>query len=352
MTRLKDIAERVGVSISTVSRAISNDTARPVNKETKRKIREAAIALGYELDAEPERAPANRAKSIQTIGILLPQSVQENHPYFSAVLSGFRKKLQELGRAPAIVRPSEETDRPETMRAFVRETGVKGVLAIAWHDAELFALMREEGITVLGVSMHDETVSIPIVDCDRLAASRAAVRHLLARGHTRIGYIGGPGLADLESDERFLGYKFAMLEAGIAPNPEWVVNAYWRVDLSYGGMIDLLNRLPEEERPTAMFCASDMMAIPALRAAAEKKLRIPEDMAFVGMDNIEIAQYTSPPLTSVHVPKQEIGEVAAKTLIDCLEGQYPLPPKIWLPFEVVQRESSAFERSPDPSRQA
>lgn len=344
MPTLKDIADRVGVSISTVSRAISNDAARPVSKETKRKVLEVANEIGYEI--EEEQTP--QAKNLQhppekSIGCIMPQSLFDFHPYFTAVLSGFRKKMHELGRTPAFFMSMEEIGSPEYLRSLIRETGVKGIVAFAWYNKEQFEVLQEEGVRVLGVSLNFENVSVPVVDCDRISAARAAVRHLVAQGHTKIGFIGGPTFSrELEGDERFLGYKFGMLEAGFGLNGSWIINANWNVDMSYSLMSDMLVRLKEDERPTAMFCASDALAIPALRAASEKGCRIPQDIAFVGMDNIEFAQYTSPPLTSVQVPRTQIGEVAAKTLVDYLEGHYSLPLKVLLPFELVLRESSSF----------
>ncbi|WP_409345493.1 LacI family DNA-binding transcriptional regulator [Paenibacillus sp. MBLB4367] len=346
MPTLKDIALRVGVSISTVSRAISNDTARPVNDETKRKIREAADEIGYKWEESPAQPAKQEAKTSKRIGCIIPQSFMDNHPYFSSVLSGFRKKMIDMDQQPFFIRTYEEINDVKRLRKWLAETGVQGVLVLGWYEKSLFELLQAEGVFLLGVSMNDESIAISTVDCDRLLASRAAVRHLIAQGHSKIGYIGGPAFSyKLEDEDRYLGYKFAMLEFGLKLNPDWMLNANWNVDRSYSLMTDMLNHLPADERPTAMFCASDMLAIPAMRAALEKKCRIPEDMAFVGMDNIEVAQYTSPPLTSVQVPKNEIGEVAAKVLVDYLEGAYSYPSKILLPCDMIVRESSVYDRT-------
>lgn len=353
MATLKDIAERVGVSISTVSRAISNDTSRPVNEATKRKVRDAASELGYEWSDAPKKPslgdPGARGKADKTahkIGCLIPERLMDNHPYFAPILTGFRKKLGGAGQPPASIWTLEEVGGLDRMRELLRETAVKGILTVGWYDPAWFALFQEEGVLTIGVSINDEKLSFPTVDCDRFSAARAAVRHLVGQGHSRIGYIGGPGFfGKLDSDERYLGYKLAMLEAGCPPPDVLLLDAGWNVDRSYSLMADMLALLEDpEERPTAMFCASDMLAIPAMRAALERGFRIPDDIAFVGMDNIEVAQYTSPPLTSVQVPKHEIGETAAKALLDFLEGEFPLPPKIMLPYEIIVRESSIFNR--------
>ncbi|GIP26103.1 DNA-binding transcriptional regulator CytR [Paenibacillus sp. J23TS9] len=344
MAKLKDIAERVGVSISTVSRAISNDMNRPVNEETKRKIREAAFELGYRIHEERsnERMPGSTPMHIACV---IPQKLSENHPYFTEVLAGFHDRMNELGHPPAIVRTADEVSDSDRIKTLIKEAGIQGVVVISWYDQELIELLEKESITVLGVSLNDERLSVPVVDCDRILSARTAVQHLVEQGHRRIGYIGGPAYSSkMDNDERFVGYKFAMMEAGLSLPEEWIINTNWNVDWSYNMLTELLTSQPRSEWPTAIFCASDMLAIPAMRAVVEQHGLIPQDIAFVGMDDISFAQYTNPPLTSVHVPKYEIGKVAAQFMIDYLNGDYPALPKILLPSRLVIRESSSYKR--------
>lgn len=344
LVKLKDIAERVGVSISTVSRAINNDISRPVSEETKQKIRKAALELGYKLDESSRNAVGN-STAIKRIACIVPQILMDDHPYFSKVLAGFHKKMEELGQPPAIVRTCEEVCDTEKMRLMLRETKVQGIVAISWYDEELFQLIQEEGIALMGVSLNDERLSVPVVDCDRILSTRAAVRHLIDQGHTKIAFIGGPAYSkQMESEERFVGYKFAMLEANLELREEWLMDTRWNVDRSFTLLSELLGRLPKSEWPTAVFCASDMLAIPAMRAVVENDGSIPEDIAIMGMDNIDVAQYTTPPLTSVSVPKYEIGRVAAKSIVDYLDGHFPIATKILLPGSLIIRESSNFSR--------
>ncbi|WP_339324919.1 LacI family DNA-binding transcriptional regulator [Paenibacillus sp. FSL W8-0194] len=347
MAKLKDIAERVGVSISTVSRAISNDTSRPVNEETKRKIREAAQELGYPLQEELDSGKQGSV-SDKRIACVVPQPLIENHPYFSEVLAGFHDRMNELGHPPAIVRTLDEVSDAEQIRILVKENSIRGVVIISWYDQALIEQLEREKVAVLGVSLNDERLTVPVVDCDRIFSARTAVRHLIDQGHRRIGFIGGPAYSrKMDNDERFIGYKFAMMEAGLSMPEDWIINTNWNVDLSYSMLTDLLVNRPKGEWPTAMFCASDMLAIPAMRAVVEQKARIPQDIAFVGMDDISFAQYTNPPLTSVHVPKYEIGKAAAQFMMDYLDGDYPALPKILLPCRLMIRESSNFVRRPE-----
>lgn len=346
MPRLKDIADRVGVSISTVSRAINNDTNRPVNEETKRKIREAALELGYSFDESSSRAERKRDHSTKRVACIVPQLLMDEHPYFSQVLAGFHEKMTEMGQPPAIVRTCEEVSDAGRLKSMLQETGIEGVVSICWYNEGLFELLEQEGIAVLGVSLNDERLTVPVVDCDRIFSAREAVRHLIDQGHTRIGYIGGPAYSkQMDSEERFVGYKFAMLEANLGLNDRWIINTNWNVNDSYSKLKELLARMPKSDWPTAVFCASDMLAISAMRAVVEQNARIPQDIAFVGMDNISVAQYTTPPLSSVHVPKFEIGKVAARFIVDYLDGHYSSLPKVLLPCTLIERESSVYDRT-------
>lgn len=345
MARLKDIAERVGVSISTVSRAISNDTSRPVSEDTKQKIREAALELGYKLQ-EPMQHTRDNGTEIKRIVCIVPQLLMDDHPYFSKVLAGFHEKMEELGQPPAIVRTCEEVSDAERLRLMLKETGAQGMVAISWYDQELFELIQQEGVAIMGVSLNDERLTVPVVDCDRVLSARSAVRHLIDQGHKRIAFIGGPAYSDqMESEERYVGYKFAILEANLELRQDWIMNTGWNVDRSFSHMNDLLGKLPKAEWPTAVFCASDMLAIPAMRAVIENGGTIPGDIAIVGMDNIDVAQYTTPPLTSVSVPKHEIGRVAAKFIVDYLDGHFKAATKILLPCSLIIRESSRLDRN-------
>ncbi|WP_422659827.1 LacI family DNA-binding transcriptional regulator [Paenibacillus sp. EC2-1] len=345
MTKLKDIAEKVGVSISTVSRAISNDKNRPVNEHTKQKIYEAAIELGYSFKEKISPVIHDNDTSLKQIACIVPRQLLGDHPYFSEVLAGFHDQINELKKLQAIIRTSDEITGSDGIRALIQESGVQGIVAISWYDKELFELLEHMDIPVVGVSFNDEELSIPVVDCDRIYSSRVAVRHLIEQGHSKIGFIGGPPHSEcMDNEERYMGYKFAMLENNFPLPKEWIINTHWNLDNSYSMLSELLLTHPKEEWPTAFFCASDMMAISAMRAVVEKGGQIPQDIAFVGMDDITVAQYTSPPLTSVRVPKYEIGRGAAQFMANYLDGQYSFLPKVLLPCDLIVRESSTYNR--------
>lgn len=351
LSTLKDIAELVGVSVSTVSRVINNDTSRHVNPDTKIKVWNAARELGYEPNESARRLVRNQKEGpimSKKIGCIVASTqLRDDHPYFSPILTGLNRKLVESGYSLAFIHTPEEVNTEMVLHQMIHNHYIDGLVIIGDEmDQALLDYIKATSLAVVGISASGS--GIPLVDYDRISAAKAAVHHLIAQGHRKIGFVGGQGhTGELKSEERYQGYEFALYEAGIPLDPTWIINTRWQVDKSYECMTDLLEK-HQGEAPTAMFAASDLLAIPAMRAVIECNLRIPEDIAFIAMDNIDLAQYTSPPLSSVHVPKAEIGMVAAKALLDQLQGESILTTKILLPHEMILRQSSIFSRAGSP----
>lgn len=346
MIRLKDIAEYVGVSISTVSRVIQNDPTRNVKPETKRKIWEAVKELGYVPNQHARNLVANHHQKNKTRTMKIGWVAHPNlvdYPYYSNVFAGISDYIMNAGYTLINVY-SEELQNETQILKFVHESGIEGlILDDHIDDSTLEYIMQY--MPVVGIDIHYKDKNIPVIDFDRKAAGKMAVDHLIQQGHKKIGFLGG-GIGekyeDLEEEKRFKGYKKSMSEAGLIIHPEWVYNTKWLMEISYESMSRLLKDCAHN-LPTAMFCASDMMAIAAMRAVIENKLRIPEDIAFVGLDNIEMSKYSSPPLTTIDIPKYEIGELAAKTIIDQVEEKSKLSVKILVPFQLIMRESSKMQ---------
>ncbi|TJY42249.1 LacI family transcriptional regulator [Cohnella pontilimi] len=344
MATLKDIAEKVGVSISTVSRVINNDTSRSVSEETRDKIWDEARKLGYQPNAWAQKlakglkSEPSRAGKVGCI-VSVPHA-KFSYPYFSEVLKGIEQGLNERHVHLSFVHTLDEFHDPKILQNVLVKGQVDGLIVLGGIPHEVYQLVKAKVQTLIGIDVNDHSVTT--VQIDRFEASKAAVKHLITKGHTRIGFIGGVGLArDLSKEKRFRGYKYAMTEAGLDINPDWILDADWQIETSYQLMTELIaaNR-DRNNLPTAMFVASDVMAIAAIRAASEQGLRIPHDLAIFGFDNIDVSQYTEPSLSTVHIPKFEIGHTAASMLIDRMEGKYPKPMKILLPFELIPRQSS------------
>lgn len=341
MATLKDVAEHVGVSISTVSRVVNNDASRSVNADTRRKIWDAVTLLGYQPNKtarELVKKGSSKPEHTHRVGCIVAVSQNKyNHPYFSPILEGIEKGVQEQGGELAFIHTNEDIKSPEMLHKVVQESGIEGMIVVERIDSSSYEYIKRHVPYLVGIDISDPAISS--VGYDRLLAAKHAVQHLISRGRRKIGFIGGAGMAqNITREKRFMGYKEAMEDAGLEVRPDWVLDSGWNVDTSY----ELMKRALENKQdvPDAIFAASDMMAISAMRAAFENKLRIPEDIAFVSIDNIEFAQYSNPPLSTVHIPKYEIGWVAAKTLFDMSQKQYPMPVRITLPFELVERQSS------------
>ncbi|MFD9626615.1 LacI family DNA-binding transcriptional regulator [Peribacillus muralis] len=349
MIRLKDIAERVGVSISTVSRVIQNDQTRNVNKETKEKIWEVVKELGYIPNQHARNLVANKQEknNIRTmkIGWVANPKQAEVNPYFANIYTGIRDVLLENDyNLISITR--DELENETLLLKIIHDSGIEGLLLIDKINDSIIEYIQQN-IPIVGLDFYYTDKNIAIVDYNREEAIKMVVQYLISQGHQDIGFIGGgvnQSFEDLYAEHRFKGFQYAMEEAGLAIQSEWVINTQWKMENSFERMKSLLKRNPLHV-PTAMVCASDLMAIPAMRAVRENKLRIPEDIAFFGVDNIEMGKYSSPQLSTVEIPKYEMGRIAAKTIMEMVEAKIKLPMKIILPFELVLRESSNIKRT-------
>lgn len=344
MVRLKDIAEKVGVSISTVSRVIKDDKSRNVNQETKQKVWEAVKELGYtpNLHARSLVTSQNTIKNnkrTMKIGWIADPKVAELNPYFSYIYTGISNTLAKLNYTLINMYRNELEDESLLLK-LIHETGIEGIILVDRIDEKTLTFLKRY-LPVVGLDFYYSEEEITIIDYDRKEAAKMAVGHLIGRGHEKIGFIGGGSGVKNENlavEKRFQGYLSAIEEAGIARIDDWIIDTGWLLEKSYEGMKKLLKE--QREIPTAMFCASDLMAIAAMRAVFENNMKVPDDIAFIGVDNIEMAKYSTPPLSSIDIPKYEIGELAAKTIVDMVEGKLNIPIKILLPFELIVRDSS------------
>lgn len=340
VAKLKDIADYVGVSISTVSRVINHDESRTVNEETRKKIWDAAHAIGYKTKQAEKSAKskkeANKASFRLGCVVAVPQN-KYNHPYFSVILEGIERGLQAEGYRLEFLHSMGDGGDVNEIKRLVKDHAINGMIVVEGIDADIYAWIKKHVRVVVGIDIADPEV--PVVAYDRVSAAKAAVRHLIARGHRHIGFIGGVGLGgNIEREKRYKGYKEAMEEEKLAIDPDWVINVNWDVSQSYEIVKQAL--LQNKQRPTAFFSASDMMAIPAMRAVTELQLAIPGDIAFFSVDDIEFSAYTSPPLSTIFVPKLDMGRVAANLLIDYLNQKYNIPVKVYVPYELKLRQSS------------
>jgi len=308
MVTIKDVAREAGVSVATVSRV--HNESRLVNAETRRRVREVAARLGY--------TPHGAARSLitsrtSTIGVLLPDVYGE---FFSEVIRGIDQTAQRHGYHLLI--SSSHDDEREIDAALRSMRGRVDGLIVMSPDMDARAAVRclPENFPVVLLNCATNVGNVNAIGIENFEGARAMVRHFVARGHRRIAIIAGAE-RNFDAAERLRGYRAALREAGIRPRAAWEVQGDFGEHSGHRAVGTLLAAHP---RPTAVFAANDSMAIGALSALREAGVRVPEDVAVAGFDDIPMARYMSPPLTSVHVDISRLGERATERLLEEVRG--------------------------------
>lgn len=326
---IRDVAHEAGVSVATVSRVLNG--SGPARAETRRRVVAAADKLHY--------APNGAARSLVTrrtraLGVLLPDLYGE---FFSELIRGIDEAAQEGGYHLLV---SISHNHRRELRAALRAMHgrVDGCLLMspgADPGAVLSHLPRS--LPVALVNSRADSTACACITVDNFGGARAMTRRLLTDGHRSVAFIRGPdGNADAE--ERLRGYRGALEERGLDPD----LHREAPGDFTESSGQRAANRLLETRpRPTAVFAANDSMAIGALCALREAGLRVPEDVSLAGFDDIPIARYVSPPLSSVHVPIRSLGAAAVRCVVRALEEDEPPRGRHeTLPTEVVLRRST------------
>lgn len=330
MVTIKDVARRAGVSVATVSRVLNK--SGPVSPEAAQRIHEAADALHY--------VPHGGARSLitsktSTIGVLLPDLYGG---FFSEMIRGIDQTAQQHGYHLLL---SGSHNRRAEMEAAMRAMRGRtdGLIAMSPHfDSATLVQNLPASLPVILLSCEARAEEHQVIAIDNAGGAAAMVQHLLGLGHRRIAMVKGEE-GHFDTDERLQGYRCALQAAGIVPDPAYEVQGDFSEASGYRAVQELLALAV---RPTAIFCANDSMAIGGLRAVHDADLRVPADITVVGFDDIPLANYLSPPLTSVHVPIFEMGERAATRLIAALKGE-PVSERRHerLPTRLVVRSSCA-----------
>jgi LacI family transcriptional regulator len=325
-----EVARAAGVSTATVSRAL-NGSAQ-VAERTRHRITEAIAALGY----QPNHVARSLVlKATHTIAVMLPDIT---NPFFPALVKGVQLAADEEGYAVLLAHTGGDPAKEESYFQVLRGQQVDGVLLVGLVSApESLKGLVGGGLPVV---MLDRPVDLPgsaTVRVDHKAGGRIATEHLLELGHRRIAHIAGPkGLG--VSQQRLDGYRRALSARGVDFDESLVTEGDFSEDGGYRGIQELLRM---RTRFTAVFAANDLSAIGAMTALREHGLQVPGDVSVVGFDDIHVASYTSPKLTTVRQPIYDMGRAAAKLLIDARRKKVSLKDKTTIfDGELVVREST------------
>jgi LacI family transcriptional regulator len=327
---LRDIAKRVGFSVTTVSRALAGYD--DVAEETRRKIIEAAREMGYYPDFT---ARSLRRRRTNTIGFVIPASERYlSDPFFLQLLSGIGDGAAEHGfdLLVSTCKPliPEELLVYERMVKARRVDGI--VVARTRREDERISYLVGEGFPMVAFGRTALELDFPYVDVDGVCGVCEAVEHLITLGHRCIGFISPPSYL-MFAEHRLSGYKRAIKEF----DPSLVVEG----ELTQSSGYRMMGKLLDLDRPpTAVICGNDLMALGAISAVHERGLDVGRDVAVVGFDDIPLAEHSHPPLTTVHQPIYDIGKIVSRMLIQVIEGEELTERHIILEPRLVVRESS------------
>jgi DNA-binding LacI/PurR family transcriptional regulator len=323
---IKDIAKRAGVSHSTVSRALADHPLIP--EPTRRRIQRLARRLHYAPNAIARGLVMQRTRAI---GVIVTSIAD---PFVAEVVRGIEQVAGDERYRVFLGTSHNDPVREVNLVKAMREWRVDGVIVASSRVGSLYKpMLKEIGVPIVLINNQQARAFIHSVSVNDVQGSQLATEHLISLGHRAIAHIGGPA-EHLATRNRFAGYRRALLKAGIKYSTSLVAQGYGKTEV----LDQITALLLHTPCPTAIFCYNDMTAIGALSALKQKGVRIPQDISIVGYDDISFAQYVDPPLTTIRQPKDEMGQLAARMLLDLVDGKQV--ENIVLSGELVVRRST------------
>ncbi len=332
MITIRDVATRAGVSPSTVSHVING--TRQVSAATRQRVTQAMEALDY----KPNRlARSLRSRRTQTLGVLLPNNT---NPFFALVLGGIEAAAYDRGYNVILGNANDDPRRELDYLDILLSRQVDGIVLVSTgaHRAALdFLKARGTPVVMVDRSPGEGYADWPIdtVFAENEQGGCLATEYLIGLGHRRIGCISGPSLLN-SSAARVDGYRRALAEAGLAADEGLIVDGDFQHEGGYRACRALL---AQPERPTALFVCNDLMAVGALCAIHEAGLRVPDDLSVVGFDDIPLASFTVPRLTTIAQPAHDLGGQAVQLLLQRLLDRETPACHARLPVRLVERDS-------------
>lgn len=316
--RMRDIALRAGVSVSSVSRVLNG---RPgVAPATREAVRKAAEELGYSPSPRGERGPGR-----ETIALLLPDV---GNPFFTEVFKGVLEAARRFG---CDVMVEDSNEQIELESAFVKRLLQRPVHGLVYMTAadqpnESLNTLCETGIPVVAIDRRIPGFAGDVVETDNIRGAYLATHHLIQLGHRRIAMVAGPFYLSTVAD-RIRGFQTALQQFGLSVPPEWIAEE----EFSWEGGYRAARTLGfDRGGPTAVVCGNDLLAIGVIRAVEDCGKKVPQDVAVIGYDGTYLASCIKPSLTTVVQPAREMGEVAVRILMERLRGKRVKPRSVLL----------------------
>ncbi len=329
MSTIRQVADRAQVSSTTVSHVINN--TRFVSEAVRVRVLQAMADLNYRPNG---LACSLRLGQTHTLGLILPDSA---NPFFAEI--GHAIELAAFAHGYSVILCNTENDQARELlyTEVLQNKQVDGMIFVAAGGGqEAFSNIVRNGLPLVVVDRDIGNLGLDTVTTDNHQGGVLATQHLIGLGHKIIGCITGPSNITPSAD-RVTGYRDALKEASLEVDQALLARGDFNVPSGFEAASRLLQQRP---RPSALFVCNDMMAIGALRAVAKLGLRVPGDAAIVGFDDIELASYTIPPLTTISQPKQQIGQTAIQLILERLANPLLPPRHKTLDAQLIIRESS------------
>ncbi len=329
-----DVAKKSGVSRTTVSLVLNNIPGISIRETTRQRVVQVAKELNYHPDSRGRKLASGKSN---TIGLVLRQSHEQVFAdgLLPQVLLGIEQAATAQG-FQVLLKPLEPEDCDGYLH-LVQENHVDGIILSGPRQSEAEIIkLHQTGLPVMIMGQLPES-RLPFVDIDAVDGSARAVKHLIEHGHRRIAMITNASLEYTSAQQRRAGYLKALAEAGIERDDSMIMEGAYTPASGYVSMGKLL---AHPAHPTAVFVASDVVCLGAIRAIKQGGLRIPEDMAVVGFDDIPLADYYDPPLTTIRIPAYKLGWAVGERLMQLVRGETLAQEGLLLESELVIRRSS------------
>jgi len=334
-TTMKRIAGELGVSITTVSKVLNNRA--DISESTRLRVLAKVEELGYQRNAVARSLPLRRT---HTLGIVIPDLM---HSFFVEVIAGIEPVASVRGYGLLLCSSGEDPKKERAELEMLRGRQVDGVVLASAHgvgNTDMLQQLVKRGTTLVMIDRDDHAaVKCHRVLTDDKRVGELAATHLLDTGRRAVAHIAGPAIAHARRRER--GWREALEARGIAPKDEWLSPGGFMESDGYRAMKRLLTSKP---RIDAVFAANDPAAIGAMKAIWEAGMRVPDDIAVVGVGDIALGDLLRVPLTTVGWSRQEQGRHAAELLLNGLDLDDDPPQRIVIPPRLIVRESSGASR--------
>lgn len=327
---MRDVAKKVGVSAQTVS-AVINDKPG-ITDETRARVLAAIAELGYRPYSV---ARSLRTRRTRTIALVVSDIA---NPSFATMASAAEDYAHGFGYSLSVYNTHDDIERETSYVLTATQRWIDGVLFVSAEDrmTSLDAL-ESAGIPAVAIDRIPQQYTGPSVTLENIKAGRMAAEYLLDLGHTCIAHISGP-LKLRVARERMAGYQAVLTERGLSQAACTSQEGNWGCESGYAAMANILR---SGTRPTAVFAANDRMAIGAMHAVSQAGLRVPDDISFIGVDDIEVAAYQIPALTTIRQSFAELATLAVQLLLQIIEHGMPEHTQIVIEPELIKRDSTA-----------